>query len=107
MFLARSISFHEKDYPRIACKIKGVACHLDRICYIAPQKNYVNLGFFFGANLPDPQHFLVGEGKRMRHIKVRSREDAGNPALEQLMKEAWKDAPGSIAHLYKKQDRTA
>ncbi len=79
----------------------------DRICYIAPQKNYVNLGFFFGANLPDPQHFLVGEGKRMRHIKVRSREDAGNPALEQLMKEAWKDAPGSIAHIHKKQDRTA
>ncbi len=43
----------------------------------------------------------------MRHIKVRSREDAGNPALEQLMKEVWKDAPGSIAHLHKKQDRTA
>ncbi len=74
----------------------------DRICYIAPQKNYVNLGFFFGAHLPDPQHLLVGEGKRMRHIKVRSVEDASNPALEELMKMAWKDAPNSIAHLHKK-----
>ncbi len=75
----------------------------DRICYIAPQKNYVNVGFFFGAHLLDPQHVLVGEGKRMRHIKVRSREDARNPALEQLMKEAWNDAPNSIASLHSKK----
>jgi len=74
----------------------------DRICYIAPQKNYVNLGFFFGAHLLDPQNFLIGEGKRMRHIKVRSIEDACNPALEQLLKEAWKDAANSIAALHKK-----
>jgi hypothetical protein len=79
----------------------------DRICYIAPQKNYANLGFFFGAHLDDPHHLLVGEGKRMRHIKVRSCEDASNPAFEQLLKEAWKDAPDSIAHLHKKPDRSA
>jgi hypothetical protein len=60
---------------------------IDRICYIAPQKNYVNFGFFFGGQLPDPQHVLVGEGKRMRHVKVRCVEDASDPALEQLMKE--------------------
>ena len=74
----------------------------DRICYIAPQKNYVNLGFFFGTHLDDPQHLLVGEGKRMRHVKVRSREDASNPALTQLLIEAWKDVPDSIAQLHKK-----
>lgn len=74
----------------------------DRICYIAPQKTYVNLGFFFGAHLLDPQHLLIGEGKRMRHVKIRSIEDACNPALEQLIKEAWKDAPNSIAALHKK-----
>jgi hypothetical protein len=73
----------------------------DRICYIAPQKNYANLGFFFGAHLDDPHHLLVGDGKRMRHIKVRSREDASNPALEQLLMEAWKDAPDSIASLHR------
>jgi hypothetical protein len=79
----------------------------DRICYIAPQQKYVNFGFFFGTHLPDPHHLLVGEGKRMRHVKVRSLEDASNPALEQLMKEAWKDAPHSIAILHKKSSRTA
>jgi hypothetical protein len=62
----------------------------------------VNFGFFFGAHLPDPQHVLVGEGKRMRHVKVRSLEDASNPELEQLMKEAWKDGPLSIADLHRK-----
>ncbi len=79
----------------------------DRFCYIAPQKGYVNLGFFFGTHLDDPQHLLVGEGKRMRHIKVRSREDACNPVLEELLKEAWKDAPDSIADLHKKSGRRA
>lgn len=77
----------------------------DRVCYIAPQKNYVNFGFFFGAHLADPQHVLVGEGKRMRHVKVRSVEDACKPALEELMKEAWRDAPSSIAHVHKKLGR--
>ena len=78
----------------------------DRICYIAPQQKYVNFGFFFGAHLPDPQHILVGEGQRMRHIKVRSLEDASNPALEQLMKEAWKDGPLSIADLHRKKGKS-
>src|SRR5215467_7901767 len=73
---------------------------IDRFCYIAPQKNYVNLGFFFGTHLDDPHHLLVGEGKRMRHIKIRNEEAASNPALEQLLKEAWKDAPDSIARLH-------
>ena len=82
------------------------ASPLDRICYIAPQKNYVNLGFFFGTHLPDPHCLLVGEGKRMRHIKVRSTEEASHPGLEQLLQEAWKDAPDSIANLHKKQGRS-
>jgi hypothetical protein len=75
----------------------------DLICYIAPQKSYVNQGFYHGGRLPDPLHLLVGEGKRMRHIKVRSVEDAGNPALAQLLREAWKDAPNSIAMLHNKK----
>ena len=58
----------------------------DRICYIAPQKKgYVNFGFFFGAELPNPEKLLIGEGKRLRHVKVRSTEDAKNPALVKLI----------------------
>jgi hypothetical protein len=73
----------------------------DRICYIAPQKKgYVNFGFFFGAGLPDPKKLLVGEGKRLRHIKIRSMEEAQNPALAKLIAATWKDAPGSVAKIH-------
>jgi len=72
----------------------------DRICYIAPQRGYVNFGFFFGADLPDPKHLLVGEGKRMRHVKVRSVEETQNPALGNLIAATWKEAPDSIAKIH-------
>jgi len=73
----------------------------DRICYIAPQKKgYINFGFFFGANLPDPKHLLIGEGKRLRHIKVRSVEEAKNPAFGKLISATWKEAPDSIEKIH-------
>ncbi len=77
----------------------------DRICYIAPQKGYVNFGFFFRADLPDPKHLLVGEGKRLRHVKIRSVEDAKNPALGKLIKATWKEAPKSIAKIHAKRKK--
>ena len=73
----------------------------DRICYIAPQKKgYVNFGFFFGAGLPDPQKLLIGEGKRLRHIKVWNVDEAKNPALAKLIAATWKDAQKSVAKVH-------
>jgi hypothetical protein len=73
----------------------------DRICYIAPQKKgYVNLGFFFGAGLPDPKKLLVGEGKRLRHIKIWSVEEARNPALAKLIALTWKEAPKRVKEVH-------
>ena len=77
----------------------------DRICYIAPQKGYVNFGFFFGADLPNPKHLLVGEGKRLRHVKIRSVEDAKNPALGKLVAATWREAPESIAKIHAKRKK--
>lgn len=77
----------------------------DRICYIAPQKGYMNFGFFFGADLPDPKHLLVGEGKRLRHVKVRSVKDVKNPALGKLIAATWKEAPESIAKIHTKSKK--
>jgi hypothetical protein len=64
----------------------------DELVYICPMKHYVRLGFYYGANLPDPQGLLVGEGKRLRHAKVRTREEAQNRALERLVESAWIEA---------------
>ena len=56
----------------------------DHFCYIAPHKKYVNLGFFYGAELPGPDGMLEGGGKLLRHIKIASLEDLQNPSLRQL-----------------------
>jgi hypothetical protein len=75
------------------------------VCYIAPQAGYVNLGFFFGTHLPDPKNLLQGEGARMRHVKVKAVELARDPAIVQLVKEAWKDGPKSVEELHAKRKR--
>ncbi len=73
----------------------------DRICYIAPQKpGYVNFGFFFGASLPDPDQLLIGEGRRLRHVKVWNVAETKNPALVKLIIATWKQAPQSIAKVH-------
>jgi hypothetical protein len=70
----------------------------DRICYIAPQKKgYVNFGFFFGAGLAAPKNLVIGDGKRLRHVKSWNVEEAKNPALAKLIAQTWKEAPESIA----------
>jgi len=62
---------------------------LGRICYISPVQTYVTLGFLFGARLDDQHDLLQGIGKRARHVKVRTMEEARNPALKELVKAAW------------------
>lgn len=39
--------------------------------YVNAFTKHVNLGFFYGAYLPDPAGLLEGTGKHMRHIQLR------------------------------------
>ena len=68
----------------------------DRIVYICPMRDYVRLGFMYGGFLPDPEGMLVGTGKRLRHVKVRTLQGADDPAIERLLEAAWADAPGRV-----------
>jgi hypothetical protein len=52
----------------------------------------VNLMFNRGAELDDPHGVLVGEGKIIRHIKVRKPEDLKNPHLRKFIRAALKHA---------------
>jgi hypothetical protein len=61
----------------------------DQIAYICPMQDYVRLGFMRGTALPDPDQHLIGEGKWLRHVKVRSMDQAKLPALAALVKAAW------------------
>ena len=52
----------------------------------------VNLMFNRGAELEDPEEVLVGEGKIIRHIKVRRAEDLKNRHLRKFIRAALKHA---------------
>jgi hypothetical protein len=58
------------------------------MCAIAPYREHVNLMFARGIELSDPQHLLVGTGKRARHVKIQTYADLENPALLDLLNEA-------------------
>jgi hypothetical protein len=53
-----------------------------------PHSYWVNLGFYQGANLSDPNGLLEGTGKMLRHIKIRSDSEAENPQIIPLIKSA-------------------
>ena len=46
--------------------------------------------FFRGAALAEPHRVLEGSGKGMRHIKLRGPKDADRPALNMLIRQAFK-----------------
>jgi hypothetical protein len=57
----------------------------EHFCYIAAHKDQVNLGFNYGAELPEPEGLLQGPGKLMRHTQVNALGDLANPALRRLL----------------------
>ncbi|MGI0129405.1 MAG: DUF1801 domain-containing protein [Thermoplasmata archaeon] len=59
-----------------------------QVCYLADYRDHVNLGFFEGARLADPQKLLEGTGKSLRHVKVRSTAQARSRPLAALLASA-------------------
>jgi hypothetical protein len=53
----------------------------DFLFAIIPHKAHVNLQLADGVDLPNPEGRIEGTGKRVRHVKVRSTEDAGSAWL--------------------------
>lgn len=59
--------------------------------YVNAFTAHVNVGFFKGAELPDPMGLLQGTGKSMRHVKLRPGEPVDEHALRALIAAAWAD----------------
>jgi hypothetical protein len=59
-------------------------------------KAHVNVGFFTGASLDDPEGLLEGSGKRMRHVKLRPGDDMNSAALRGLIVAAYEDVKGKL-----------
>jgi hypothetical protein len=59
--------------------------------YVNVFKAHVNVGFFRGAEIGDPDGLLEGNGKFMRHVKLRPGHDVEAQALRELVKTAYTD----------------
>lgn len=57
--------------------------------YVNAFASHVNVGFFLGAWLDDPNQILEGSGKRMRHVKLRPNRLPDSAALEALIRDAY------------------
>lgn len=69
-----------------------VACFGDApFGYVNVFRAHMNVGFFHGAALADPDHLLEGQGKSMRHVKLRPGEAVPAAALHRLIEAAYAD----------------
>lgn len=60
--------------------------------YVNSFKDHVNVGFFRGSTLPDPEALLQGTGKLGRHVKLFPDTAFSHPAaLEILITEAYRN----------------
>jgi hypothetical protein len=88
------VSLHKDAYEivwpkhRIASYGVGPKKMTEHYAYIGVQKSHVNLGFYYGASLPDADGVLEGTGKKLRHVKIRSLEFVESPTVKALLKAA-------------------
>ena len=83
----------ETDAPASLIGYRFGPGYKNTIFAILLSKKGVKLGFNRGAELPDPERLLTGNGKVHRLVEIRSRADLDHPALEILLQEAllaWK-----------------
>ena len=59
---------------------------------IAVYSKWINLYFFEGDTLDDPQHLLQGSGSMVRSIRITAAADLDRPAVKALMAQAMKAA---------------
>ncbi len=80
----------EMPWPRMRMASYGVGekKKSEHFCYISAQKDDVNLGFYYGAELVDPEKLLQGTGKLLRHVKIREAKAIRGRALRRLLEAA-------------------
>ena len=59
--------------------------------YVNAFRAHVNVGFFRGAEIADPERLLEGTGKFMRHVKLRPESEVDATALQTLIETAYAD----------------
>ena len=74
------------------------ACVADAaFAYVNVFTSHVNVGFFRGAELPDPNRLLEGTGRFMQHVKLRPEAQVDAEALQRLITSAYADMKQRVA----------
>ncbi len=63
------------------------------MCVVILYKDYINLGFPRGVDLPDPEGLLEGTGKRARHVKIYDTEQIESPEVAALIQASVDETP--------------
>ena len=93
--------------PKADEKVWATGWHVARyadgeeLVAIGPLKNYCNLFFAQGAQLPNPDGLLEGTGKGIRHIKCKSLDSIPVGASKKLIREAKKYAKANPERRWK------
>jgi hypothetical protein len=64
--------------------------------YVNAFRAHVNVGFFRGAEIADPGGLLEGNGKFMRHVKLRPEKEVNAAALKKLIETAYADMKAQV-----------
>jgi hypothetical protein len=60
----------------------------DAFVFTTTHANWVNVGFNFGAALPDPGGLLQGDGKAIRHVRIARPAHLETPGVRELVRAA-------------------
>jgi len=78
-----------KIAPQLTLSVKwGQACFLDvdqHVMYIHAASDYIQLGFYIGSTLKDPEKLLEGKGKYVRYIAIKSKDDIDEEKFKELV----------------------
>lgn len=84
--------FVKRAAPKLEESVKwGNGCWLnenDPVSYVYASEDHVQFGFFGGSALDDPKGLLEGEGKFVRHIKLRKTSDMDERTFKALLRQA-------------------
>lgn len=84
----------KKAAPHLATSVKwSQGCWIDDKTpkmYIHTEDDHIQLGFYRGSSLNDPDKLLTGSGKYVRHIKVHTPKDIDTKAFTHLILQAIK-----------------
>jgi len=66
--------------------------------YVNVLTSHVNVGFFQGATLSDPDRLLQGRGKFMRHVKLKPGTATNAGVLNRVIDAAYSDIKARVEH---------